>query len=281
MGDSTSSAIGAAEIGKRAVENNFLTKWDLEERNKLLDKFEKQAYLSPIEQQVISGLLMKDGRTDELLQRYQTHPETLTKEEKRFLFQTVDAYVASHPGVTRESVLMMDPMAKIDRPTQGVITYLQQQNAWNARPEIQIARGVKDGMVLAGSLVTIKSPVVTNVLGNPVVLNTASGLTANATAQSVVGQPFNWTEFISTGITSAMTTGMPLGKTLIVNAGMGAATSFAVKGNIPQDTALSVLGGVAGEKLPNPILKIYTPEMLQKFPNLLDKYFSFPEDKSE
>jgi len=46
VGDSTSSAISAAEIGKQAVENNLLAKWDLEERNKLLDKFEKQATLS-------------------------------------------------------------------------------------------------------------------------------------------------------------------------------------------------------------------------------------------
>lgn len=84
---------------------------------------------------------------------------------------------------------------------------------------------------------------------------------------------FNSIEFISAGVTAGMTTGMPLGKALVVNAGMGAATSFVVKGNMPQDIALSVLGGVAGEKIPHSVLKTYTPEIIQKFPEIYKMLF--------
>ena len=300
VGDSTSSAISAAEIGKRAVENNLLAKWDLEERNKLLDKFEKQATLSRIEQDVISALLMKDARIDELLLRYQTHPEELTDSDKQFLTQILRDYLQSYADTDAnvkyklglldwgiDSVRidsLIDGGQWFDRPTDKIKSYLYQQALRTNSPEYRIAEGVHDGLWLVGpklGIVAKESPIAVKVLGNPVVLNTAGGLAANATAQIMVGQPFSWAELISAGVTSGMTTGMPLGKTLIVNAGMGAATSFAVKGNIPQDTALSVLGGVAGEKLPHPVLKIYTPEMLQKFPDVLDKYFPFSDDKSE
>ena len=155
---------------------------------------------------MISALLMKDARIDELLLRYQTHPEELTDSDKQFLTQILRDHPQSYTGTDANvkyklglldwgiDSLRIDSLIDggqwFDRPTDKIKSYLYQQALRTNSPEYRIAEGVHDGLWLVGpklGIVAKESPVAVKVLGNPVVLNTAGGLAANATAQIMVG----------------------------------------------------------------------------------------------
>lgn len=84
-----------------------------------------------------------------------------------------------------------------------------------------------------------------------------------------------------------MTTGMPLSKTLIVNAGMGAATSFVMNGSvvnvgIVNDTGLSLIGTVAGDQFKRiPVLGDVVSELIQKIPLKPEIKAPIKEDKND
>ncbi|AEC18458.1 hypothetical protein P375_08315 [Gallibacterium genomosp. 2] len=66
VGDSTSSAISAAEIGKRAVEDNFLSEKEIA----ILDKLAEKKVLTPEDVEHITSIKMKDKVSDALLTKY-------------------------------------------------------------------------------------------------------------------------------------------------------------------------------------------------------------------
>lgn len=174
----------------------------------------------------------------------------------------VDAYVASHSGVTRESVQMMDPKAKIDRPTQEVITYLQQQNAWNKRPETRIAIGVYDGLSIVGPG-TVGAGVGASTLVGKMIQNAAIGTFANGIVQITSDGKYDFVENVTAGIVSAATTGKGLATTVITNAATSGVSAFVQGENIPSSVLIGGIGARVGHYVKSPVLSSFFDEGTQ------------------
>ncbi|WAX72155.1 VENN motif pre-toxin domain-containing protein [Gallibacterium anatis] len=103
VGDSTSSAISAAEIGKRAVEDNFLSEKEIT----ILDKLAQKKVLTPEDVELIMSIKMKDKVSDALLTKYQKAPTSLTPQEHQQLVYWVNEAAAWQPE-TAKNILKMD-----------------------------------------------------------------------------------------------------------------------------------------------------------------------------
>lgn len=68
-----------------------------------------------------------------------------------------------------------------------------------------------------------------------------------------------------------LTTGMSLGKAVIVNAGMATASSVANQGNVGQDVTFAIAGSVVSKRLFNPLMSNLVSEIIQKSPKFIDK----------
>ncbi|NEN76600.1 hypothetical protein F9B74_09815 [Pelistega sp. NLN82] len=115
VGDNFQSAITSSEIGKRAVENNFLNQKELKERNQLVDTASRRGTLTEREAEKLLRLNDKDNISDMLLARYQENPNSLTPQEKEQLAIYLD--VASQGNVEEVQRLLSTPVkwGKVER----------------------------------------------------------------------------------------------------------------------------------------------------------------------
>ncbi|MEH8024273.1 VENN motif pre-toxin domain-containing protein [Gallibacterium anatis] len=103
ISDSTAGAINSAEIGKRAVENNFLSEKEIA----ILDKLAEKKVLTPEDVEHITSIKMKDKVSDVLLTKYQKDPTSLTPEEYQQLKYWVNEAATWQPE-TAKNILKMD-----------------------------------------------------------------------------------------------------------------------------------------------------------------------------
>ncbi|MGY6772366.1 hemagglutinin repeat-containing protein [Gallibacterium sp. ZY190522] len=103
ISDTTAGAINSAEIGKRAVENNFLSEKEIT----ILDKLAQKKVLTPEDVERITSIKMKDKVSDALLTKYQHDPTSLTPQEYQQLMYWVNEAAAWKPE-TVKNILKMD-----------------------------------------------------------------------------------------------------------------------------------------------------------------------------
>ncbi|KGQ63121.1 hypothetical protein IO48_02700, partial [Gallibacterium anatis 4895] len=103
ISDNTAGAISSAEIGKRAVENNFLSEKEIA----ILDKLAQKKALTPDDVERITSIKMKDKVSDALLTKYQQDPTSLTPQEYQQLMYWVNESAAWQPE-TAKNILKMD-----------------------------------------------------------------------------------------------------------------------------------------------------------------------------
>lgn len=85
VGDSTASGIAGAEIGKRAVENNLLSREDDEYVFDSNELFDKNKSLDERRKAKTSDLLIKDGYINHLIKLYQEDPNKLNLVQRNYL----------------------------------------------------------------------------------------------------------------------------------------------------------------------------------------------------
>ncbi|MFC0322248.1 VENN motif pre-toxin domain-containing protein, partial [Gallibacterium melopsittaci] len=90
ISDNTAGAISSAEIGKRAVENNFLSEKEIT----ILEKLAQKKVLTPEDVERITSIKMKDKVSDTLLTKYQKDPTSLTPQEYQQLMYWVNEAAA-------------------------------------------------------------------------------------------------------------------------------------------------------------------------------------------
>ena len=103
ISDNTAGAISSAEIGKRAVENNFLSEKEIT----ILEKLAQKKVLTPEDVERITSIKMKDKVSDALLTKYQQDPTSLTPQEYQQLMHWVNEAAAWQPE-TAKNILKMD-----------------------------------------------------------------------------------------------------------------------------------------------------------------------------
>ncbi|MEE3607474.1 VENN motif pre-toxin domain-containing protein [Avibacterium paragallinarum] len=99
VGILNAAALGS-EIGKRAVENNYLSKQEEDEIFNIVNKFDKKGSLSSYAQERAWYLLSKDAEIDRLIQLHQKNPNALTANQKAYLYHEVKLIANSYPNLS-------------------------------------------------------------------------------------------------------------------------------------------------------------------------------------
>ncbi|WIM82660.1 VENN motif pre-toxin domain-containing protein [Gallibacterium anatis] len=147
VGDSTSSAISAAEIGKRAVEDNFLSEKEIT----ILDKLAQKKVLTPEDVELIMSIKMKDKVSDALLTKYQKAPTSLTPQEHQQLVYWVNEAAAWQPE-TAKNILKMDVTgAAIKYSTPELEKKYQAAHRIYSSLDYQFGKSTLEGLAVLGN----------------------------------------------------------------------------------------------------------------------------------
>ncbi|OBX06327.1 hypothetical protein QV09_12275, partial [Gallibacterium salpingitidis] len=284
ISDSTAGAISSAEIGKRAVENNFLSEKEIT----ILEKLAQKKVLTPEDVERITSIKMKDKVSDALLTKYQQDPTSLTPQEYQQLMYWVNEAAAWQPE-TAKNILKMDVTGPaIEYSNSELDKKYQAAHRIYSSLDYQFGKSTLEGLAVLGNsgnaiikgvttveaIGTIVAPTLQKVASNPVVQNTAIGLGSNASLQLLSGQEFNWYELGGAGFAGAITPKLNSFDAIRVNMGIAMGVSLlGNNSNVGQDVGLAGIGSFVGSKIKYPILGNYISETIQKYPSLLEKYF--------
>ncbi|OBX06840.1 hypothetical protein QV08_09105 [Gallibacterium salpingitidis] len=147
ISDSTAGAINSAEIGKRAVENNFLSEKEIA----ILDKLAEKKVLTPEDVEHITSIKMKDKVSDALLTKYQKDPTSLTPEEYQQLKYWVNEAARWNPDVAT-NIWKMDvtgPTIAYANPALDE-KYASEVNLYNSL-DYRFGKSTLEGMALLGN----------------------------------------------------------------------------------------------------------------------------------
>ncbi|ERF78993.1 VENN motif pre-toxin domain-containing protein [Gallibacterium anatis] len=147
ISDSTAGAINSAEIGKRAVENNFLSEKEIA----ILDKLAEKKVLTPEDVEHITSIKMKDKVSDALLTKYQKDPTSLTPEEYQQLKYWVNEAARWNPNVAT-NIWKMDvtgPTIAYANPALDE-KYASEANLYNSL-DYRFGKSTLEGMALLGN----------------------------------------------------------------------------------------------------------------------------------
>ena len=278
ISDNTAGAINSAEIGKRAVENNFLSEKEIT----ILKKLAQKKVLTPEDVERITSIKMKDKVSNALLTKYQQDPTSLTPQEYQQLMHWVNESAAWQPE-TAKNILKMDVTGPaIEYSNPELDKKYQAAHRIYSSLDYQFGKSTLEGLAVLGNsgnaiikgvttveaIGTIVAPTLQKVASNPVVQNTAIGLGANGAVQLVSGQEFNWYEFAGAGIASGVTHGMSLRNSIRTNMGISMGVSLASGGNPLQDTSLSGISTIISNQIKQPIVSAISSELIQKIPQI-------------
>ncbi|OBW99715.1 hypothetical protein QV05_09455 [Gallibacterium genomosp. 1] len=278
ISDNTAGAINSAEIGKRAVEDNFLSEKEIT----ILDKLAQKKVLTPEDVELIMSIKMKDKVSDTLLTKYQQDPTSLTPQEHQQLMYWVNEAAAWKPE-TVKNILKMDVTgAAIKYSNPELDKKYQDAKRIYGSLDYQLSKSTLEGLAVLGNsgnaivkgVTTVEAigtrvaPTLQKVASNPAVQNTTIGLGANGAVQFVSDQDFNWYEFAGAGIASGVTYGMSLKNSIRANMGISMGVSLASGGNPLQDTSLSGISTIISNQIKQPIVSAISSELIQKIPQI-------------
>ncbi|MDG2943753.1 VENN motif pre-toxin domain-containing protein [Exercitatus varius] len=146
--DSTQSAVSAAEIGKRAVENNLLSRQEDKQVYDITEEYRSKGMLPKYKQEQVSALLTKDTEIDRLLYLYQTEPEKLTEAQKAYLDRELKVIAASY-DIPIENLYQWDFSHVLKRDDSALKNYLSSGNALNDSYDMKQAQSLKQGLEVA------------------------------------------------------------------------------------------------------------------------------------
>ncbi len=244
----TGGAVTAAQAGKNAVENNFLSSTSSEKRDALAEKVLKGDKSLQTAQEFLQ-LENADTRSDALVAKFNKEPANMSSAERTELASYLRVYAAEmqtqyDEAVTKELITGMltgqnyqqsAPQTKAQQEAQKIM------NTWGyhkSNASIGDAPLIFGGSVLG---VTVKG----------MAANAAIGVGVNAGVQLAGKDPFSYVDVIMAGVTAAATTGKGIIVSTPVNVG-GAMVGSAIKGEDPTGSAIaagagSIFGGVAGK----------------------------------
>ncbi|MDG6449172.1 hemagglutinin repeat-containing protein, partial [Glaesserella parasuis] len=145
VGDSSADFISGAEIGKRAVENNFLSQAEYAELNRLMEK----KILTPEEAMRVQYLLEKDKVSDRLLDAYQTNPNSLSQKDREILFK----WVREYGNVPMQLKLLETPISSPQmRPDYSDLKFRAQQvYNYSGSVQGQLSESLATGLSAVGT----------------------------------------------------------------------------------------------------------------------------------
>ncbi|WGE82660.1 VENN motif pre-toxin domain-containing protein [Actinobacillus equuli] len=220
-GDSTASGVAGAEIGKRAVENNLLSKADDDLVYILSEKYRKNGSLTREEIEKLRGLLIIDKYTDSLLQQYQTSPNNLSDKQKAFITQEVGR-IANSYGISPDILFNMDLNNVMRRNDTDIKNYIRFNDSWNTKIVESTAEGLSyaGGVPIGGTLHSI--PKVGNILTKYPILsekvsNAALSMGTTYASNIYSGEDTAFSDLAWSGTTAFITGGMSVPKTIGIN----------------------------------------------------------------
>ena len=250
ISDSTAGAINAAEIGKRAVEDNLLTNQEDEIIYNASVEYQRKGYLSKDKQILVGTLLSQDKEINRLLSLYQTSPNSLTYAQKTYLNAAL-MRISKANQIPIETLYHWDFSNTIERNDTALKTYLNNQNAINNSYDVKQAQSLKEalefsalGLSGVGSIskgmeflpkigtIATKYPLATE-MTTTAIANTGYQLTQNKTYD-----PYS---LLQSELSTVLTRGRALGQQISINVGI---SSMATQN--PNDYGWNALGAVAG-----------------------------------
>ncbi|MDG2916375.1 VENN motif pre-toxin domain-containing protein [Bisgaard Taxon 10/6] len=229
IADSTQSAVSAAEIGKRAVENNLLSRQEDKQVYDITEEYRSKGMLPKYKQEQVSALLAKDTEIDRLLYLYQTEPDKLTEAQKAYLDRELKVITASY-DIPVENLYKWDFSQVIKRDDSALKSYLSSGNALNDSYDMKQAQSLKQGLEatsvmgvnygLAQSVWGILPKVGQGIEKYPLLTEMGATAIANTGYQLSQDRPYDPYGLLQAELSTVLTRNRSLGQQVSINIGI-------------------------------------------------------------
>lgn len=245
-GNGTGEAIVGAQMGKNAVENNFLSTPSAIKRNDLAEKIMQGDKTLQTAKEYLE-LENADKRSDALVSQFKKDPTVLTAAESTELNSYIRLYASDMQtlhgdAVTKELITGM--LTGQDYLKSALNTEAQQKahtimKTWGYHTS---NAGIGDPALLFG-MGPLGRTIKLGMVGNATI-----GVSVNTAVQLSGKDPFSYVDAVMAGVTASATKRKGLLPSLGINMG-GAALGSAVKGENPTNAMIGAgLGSVVGGK---------------------------------
>ncbi|MFJ2602681.1 hemagglutinin repeat-containing protein [Pantoea agglomerans] len=246
-GDSTANIMAGAQVGKNAVENNFLGDTSSDKLKIAVEKI-KNGDKSLAAANELIQLENADKRSDALVSKFTKDPSQMNSTERAELAGYLRVYASEMENNYGSAV--SQELVKGLLSGQDYIKRAPDSEAMSKAQTIMNTWGYHKSNASIGDAPLIFGGSVLGLTVKGMAVNAAIGVGVNAGVQLTGKDPFSYVDAIMAGVTAAATTGKGIGASAGINMG-GAAIGSGIKGENPTNSmagagAGTVAGGIGG-----------------------------------